>query len=201
MNTINIHHNPRLEDQINFIIEIDKVKNILRKSKLFDGGRFENDAEHSWTISVMALLLKEYADFPVNLEKVIPMLLIHDIVEIDAGDTFLYAPERSAAHETEAKAAERIFGLLEGGQKEYFINLWKEFEDRKTNEAKFAGIFDRLEPLLQNYMTEGYTWKKNNITYDMIIEKNKHVKDASTAIWEFMLKLLDDAIDRGYLKR
>jgi len=199
MNIIDIEYNKRLENQLNFIIEIDKVKNIIRKSKLFDGSRFENDAEHSWTICIMALLLKEYSNFSVNIEKVLIMLLIHDIVEIDSGDTFLYSPERKNAHDNEKKAAERIFGLLDKEQNEYFISLWNEFEGKKTNEAKFASVFDRLEPLLQNYILEGYTWKKYNITYEMIIEKNKHIQEVSEVIWQFVLKLLENAIEKGYL--
>jgi putative hydrolase of HD superfamily len=148
----------------------------------------------------MALLLKEYSNFSVNIEKVVSMLLIHDIVEIDAGDTFLYSENRDEAHNDEIKAAERIFGLLEKEQEEYFINLWNEFEERKTNEAKFAAVFDRLEPLLQNYILEGYTWKKYNITYEMVIEKNKHIKEASEEIWEFILKILEKAVEKGYIK-
>jgi putative hydrolase of HD superfamily len=200
MNNLDISFDKKLEGQLNFIIEIDKVKNIIRKSKLFDGNRFENDAEHSWTICIMALLLKEYSNFSVDIEKVISMLLIHDIVEIDAGDTFLYAGNRNDAYINETKAAERIFGLLENDQKQYFKSLWEEFEKRETNEAKFAAIFDRIEPLLQNYILEGYTWKKYNITYDMVIEKNKKIKDGSEKIWEFVLKLLDKAVEKGYLK-
>ena len=198
---IDIDHNQRLEKQLNFIVEIDKVKNIIRKSKLFDGNRFENDAEHSWTICMMAFLLKEFSNFPVNIEKVILMLLIHDIVEIDAGDTFLYSAERNTVQNDERKAAKRIFGLLEEDQKEYFVNLWNEFEDKETNEAKFASVFDRLEPLLQNYLLEGYTWKKFHITYDMVIEKNKHIEKGSKEIWEFVLKLLERAVEKGYMER
>ena len=200
-NTIDLGINQKLEKQLRFIIEIDKVKDIIRKSKLFNGSRFENDAEHSWTISIMALLLKEYADFPVDISKVITMLLIHDIVEIDSGDTFLYSEKRGQVHNNEQKAAERIFGLLDEDQRNYFMILWNEFEERKTNEAKFAAIFDRLEPLLQNYICEGYTWKKHSIKYHMIIEKNKHIQDASGEIWEFVLKLLDKAVEKGYLER
>jgi putative hydrolase of HD superfamily len=200
-NNIDLGINEKLEKQLQFIIEIDKVKDIIRKSKLFSGNRFENDAEHSWTICIMALLLKEYADFPVDISKVIVMLLIHDIVEIDSGDTFLYSDSRAQAHDNEQKAAERIFGLLDDDQKNYFLNIWNEFEERKTNEAKFAVIFDRLEPLIQNYVGEGYTWKKHNITYQMVIEKNKHIQEASEEIWEFVLKLLDKAVEKGYLKR
>jgi len=201
MNIINIDFNEKLENQVNFIIEIDKIKNIIRKSKLFDGNRFENDAEHSWTICIMALLLKEYSNININIEKVVSMLLIHDIVEIDTGDTFLYSDKRNTIHTDEKIAAERIFGLLDKEQKEYFINLWDEFEERKTNEAKYAAIFDRLEPLLQNFILEGYTWKKFNITYEMVIEKNKHIQEASDVIWEFVLKLLEKAVEKGYLKR
>jgi len=201
MNIFNINQNQRLERQLDFIIEIDKVKNILRKSKLFSGSRFENDAEHSWTISIMAFLLKEYSNFPVNIEKVIMMLLIHDIVEIDAGDVFMYFTERNYIQDKENKAAERIFGLLEKDQKEYFIGLWKEFEAKETNEAKFAAIFDRLEPLMQNYITKGYAWKEHNITYEMVIKNNKHIENGSKEIWEFVLKLLDIAVEKGYLKK
>jgi putative hydrolase of HD superfamily len=201
MNIIDTNFNEKLEKQLQFIIEIDKIKNIIRKSKLFDRSRFENDAEHSWTICIMALLLKEYSNTTINMEKVISMLLIHDIVEIDAGDTFLYSDKRNVVHTDEKKAAERIFGLLDKDQKEYFINIWEEFEERKTNEAKYAAVFDRLEPLLQNYILEGYTWKKYNITYEMIIEKNKHIKEASDVIWEFVLTLLEKAIEKGYLKK
>jgi putative hydrolase of HD superfamily len=201
MDTIDINYNQRLEKQLNFIIEIDKVKHILRKSKLFDGNRFENDAEHSWTICIMAFLLKEYSNFSINLEKVILMLLIHDIVEIDAGDTFLYSAERNNVHDIEKKAAERIFRLLDNDQKDYLMNLWDEFEEKETNEAKFASIFDRLEPLLQNYINEGFNWKKYNITYDMIIKNNKHIENGSKEIWEFVLKILDKALEKGYLRK
>ena len=199
MNIIDFNQNTRLVNQLNFIIEIDKVKNIFRKSILFNTTRFENDAEHSWTISIMCILLKEYANFEVNIEKVVSMLLIHDIVEIDAGDTFLYSLQRDNAHINEEQAAKRIFGMLELDQKEYFLNIWKEFEEMKTNEAKFASVFDRLEPLIQNYISEGFTWKKYNITYDMIIKKNIHIKDGSEEIWNFLLVLLQNAVDKGYL--
>ena len=168
---------------------------------MFNGSRFENDAEHSWTICIMALLLKEHSNFSVNIERVISMLLIHDIVEIDAGDTFLYSTERTDIHDDEKKAAERIFGLLEDDQRKYFIELWNEFEKQETNEAKFATVFDRLEPLIQNYVMEGYAWKKYNITYDMIIEKNKHIGNGSKEIWEFVLKILEKAVEKGYLKK
>ena len=189
----------RLERQLDFLVEIDKIKNILRKSQLFDGSRFENDAEHSWTISLMAILLREYADFEVNMEKVLVMLLIHDIVEIDAGDTFLYVEARESAHLEEEKAAQRIFGMLDADQRDHFIGIWHEFEARQTNEARFAAVFDRLEPLLQNFINEGYTWKQNGITYAMVFEKNRKIAEGSPRIWDFVQKLLKIAVQRAYL--
>ncbi len=197
----NLNCKPQLLQQLAFIIEVDKVKNILRKSKLFDCSRFENDAEHSWTICIMAVLLKEYSNFPIDIERVLKMLLIHDIVEIDAGDTFLYSKDRHNAAEKELKAADRIFGLLPAEQSEELISIWKEFEVRESNEAKFAAVFDRLEPLLQNYLTQGFTWKANNVTYDMVVRSNMHIKEGSTELWQFVLNLLEESVDRGYLTK
>jgi putative hydrolases of HD superfamily len=188
----------RLRGQLDFIYEVDKIKNILRKTKLFDGARFENDAEHSWTICLMAILLREYADFGVDVERVVGMLLIHDIVEIDAGDTFLYSAERADAAEREKKAAKRIFGMLEEDQSEELFGLWAEFEARETNEAKFAAVFDRIEPILQNYRNEGVTWKQHKISKAMVIDRNKHIAEASKEIWRFLLALLDECEAKGF---
>jgi putative hydrolase of HD superfamily len=201
MQTLTIGADAGLEQRLNFIIEVDKAKNVMRQSRLFDNGRFENDAEHSWTLALMALLLKDYANFPVRIERVVPMVLIHDIVEVDAGDTFLYAPERSEAHNKEAQAAGHLFGLLPDSERDYFRGLWDEYEARETNEAKLATVFDRLEPLIQNYLTQGYTWKKHDVHYSQVVEKAGFIKDVSSKIWDFMLKMLDDAIAKGYLKR
>ena len=194
-----ISNNERFEKQIQFVIEVDKIKNIIRKSKLFDGSKFENDAEHSWTIVLMAVLFQEYANVKIDLTKVMIMLLIHDIVEVDAGDTFLYAKERESAHVKEETAAKRLFGILEADQRDYFLELWKEFEERKTDEAKFAAVFDRIEPLLQNYLNEGYTWKQNDIDYAMVMEKNKHICEGSEEIWHFIEHLLTSSVEKGYL--
>jgi putative hydrolase of HD superfamily len=192
---------PRLAQQIAFILEVDKVKHILRKSKLFDGSRFENDAEHSWTICMMAMLLSEYSNFPIDIERVMKMLLIHDIVEIDAGDTFLYSKDRQDAAEKELKAAERIFGLLPAEQFNELVSIWREFEAKESNEAKFAAVFDRLEPLLQNYMTQGFTWKANSVTYEMVFKANMHIKEGSTELWKFVQNLLEESVNRGYLAK
>lgn len=192
--------NKRLQQQLDFIVEIDKVKNIIRKTKIFDGSKYENDAEHSWTITIMAYLFKEYSNFDVNIEKVTLMLLLHDIVEIDAGDTFLYSNERNNAHKNELKAAERIFSILPKDQYTFFLNLWIEFEERKTNDAKFASVFDRFEPILQNYKTKGECWKENGITKSMVLKKNAHIDEGSKEIWNVFLNIVETCVEKGYLK-
>src|SRR5262249_50705513 len=146
----------RLARQIAFIIEIDKAKQVLRQTLLMDGSRLENDAEHSWHLAVMALLLAEYAGEAVDLLRVLKMVLIHDLVEIDAGDTFVYDVEALATRrEREERAADRIFGLLPADVEEEFRALWEEFEAQATPEARFAAALDRLQPLLHNYHTGG----------------------------------------------
>jgi putative hydrolase of HD superfamily len=201
MEDLSVCANVRLRKQLEFMVEIDGIKKIIRKSKLFRIDRFENDAEHSWTISTMAWLLEEYANFGVDVGKVVLMTLVHDVVELDAGDTFLYSAERNDARAKEEMAAERIFGLLGRDQAEPLLAVWREFEERKTNEAKFASVLDRLEPLLQNYLNEGYTWRANNITYAQVLRKNEIIKDGSEEIWKFVLVMLEDAVSKGYLKR
>lgn len=188
----------RLLGQLDFLYETDKIKGIIRKTKLFDGSRFENDAEHSWSICLMAVLLREYANFEVDIGKVTRMLLIHDIVEIDAGDVYLYAAERKDAAEREKKAAERIFGMLQPDQAREFRDLWEEFEEKATNEAKFAAVFDRLEPVLQNYRNRGAAWKEHGITKAMVIGKNRHIEEGSKELWRFVRDLLDECEEKGY---
>ena len=196
--TMDFLDNRRLKRQFEFIIELDRVKSIFRKSRLFDGSRYENDAEHSWTICVMALVLKEYSNIDIDVEKVLKMLLLHDVVEIDAGDTFLYSRERAAAHDREAEAAERIFGLLPEDQRDEFKSLWYEFEERATSESKFASVLDRLEPLLQNFVNRGSTWKENGVEHEMVVERNNHIAEGSQRLWEVVKKLIDEALERGF---
>jgi putative hydrolase of HD superfamily len=168
----------RLESQIQFLIEIDKIKHIFRKTKLFNKSRFENDAEHAWHLALMALVLGEYSNEQIEISKVIKMVLIHDIVEIDAGDVIVYDTQnRDLAREKEHLAAERIFGILPGDQKKEFIDLWNEFEERKTPESKFAAAIDRFEPILQNHLTDYYTWKTHGITHTQLHDKNQHIED------------------------
>jgi putative hydrolase of HD superfamily len=163
-----------LSRQISFIKEIDRLKYIQRRTKLFNSDRRENDAEHSWHLAMMALVLAGHADRPVDLLKVLKMVLIHDIVEIDAGDIFIYDTTKNHTNtEAELAAAERIFGLLPVEQAIDLIELWKEFEEGASNEAKFARSLDRLEPLLQNVSNNGGTWVEFDVDYRKVYEKKR----------------------------
>lgn len=194
--------NQRLLQQIQFITEIDKIKSIFRQSLIIDQTRNENDAEHSWHLGVMAILLAEYAnEGQLDLLRVIKMILIHDLVEIDAGDTFLYDETGALDKEDrEQKAAERIFGLLPEDLSAELFTLWREFEEKETAEAKFATSLDRLHPLLLNFYTEGHAWKKHGLTRDKVLAKNKHIADGSKELWEFAQGLINEAVEKGYLK-
>ncbi|MBL7789829.1 MAG: HD domain-containing protein [Chitinophagales bacterium] len=179
--------------QLEFLREIDKVKSIYRKSKTYTGEKYENDAEHSWHICMMAMVLAQYSNEPIDVFKVIKMLLIHDIVEIDAGDTFLYANHRDEVFEKEKQAAERIFGILPDNQKKEFIDLWLEFEEKKTAEAKFAGSIDRFQPMYANYLNQGSTWKENGVQYEQVVAKNKVIAEGSEVLWNYAQGVLNQA--------
>lgn len=191
-----------LVKQIRFIKEIDKVKYIQRKTKLFNSNRNENDAEHSWHLALMALVLAEHSNKSVDLLKVIKMVLIHDIVEIDAGDTFIYDTQKKHSNtEEELLAAKRIFGLLPTEQAEELISIWEEFEAGETDEAKFARSMDRLEPLLQNTSNNGGTWKEFDVSYDKVHHKKSIIKEGSGTLWNFAEQLLDESVEKGILKK
>jgi putative hydrolase of HD superfamily len=190
-----------LVKQIQFIKEIDKVKYIQRKTKLFNSERNENDAEHSWHLAVMALVLAGHSNESVDLLKVIKMLLIHDIVEIDAGDTFIYDTIKDHSNTAEERmAANRIFGLLPAEQAEELITVWEEFEAGETNEAKFARAMDRLEPLLQNTSNNGGTWKEFGVTFDKVYQKKSIIKEGSASLWNFAEELINESVEKGILK-
>ena len=188
----------RLQKQMEFILEVDKVKQIVRQTYLTDGSRKENDAEHSWHLALMAVLLKEYANEEVNLEKVIPMVLIHDLVEIDAGDTYAY--DRAGLvtqRERETKAADRIFGMLPENQGRRFRDLWEEFEAYETAEAKFAHVLDNCQPLILNDASGGKSWKEHTVHKSQIYKRNEHTAEGSREIWEYMKTLVDKHIQLG----
>ncbi|MCF0050434.1 HD domain-containing protein [Dyadobacter sp. LJ53] len=188
--------------QIEFIKEVDKLKYILRKTKLINSDRNENDAEHSWHLSLMAIVLADHANFPIDLLRVIKMLLIHDIVEIDAGDTFIYDTQKDHSNtEEERKAANRIFGLLPDEQARELIAIWEEFELGQTNEAKFARAMDRLEPLLQNTSNNGGTWKEFGINYEKVYNKKKIIQQGSDSIWQYAEQLINESVEKGILRK
>ena len=190
----------RLQRQLAFIVEIDKAKSILRNSLVIEAGRRENDAEHAWHLAVMARLLAEYAGEEIDVDRVIEMLLVHDLVEIDAGDTFIYdtaARERQA--EKERAAADRIFGLLPPEQAAALRTAWEEFEARQSPEARFAFALDRLQPLLLNFHTQGHAWRKHGVRREQVMAVNATIADGAPELWEYARGLVDEAVRRGYL--
>jgi len=195
-------HPNHLSHQIAFIKEIDKLKYIQRKTRLFNSDRCENDAEHSWHLAMMTIVLAQHSNQPIDVLKVLKMVLIHDIVEIDAGDTFIYDTKKNHTNtEEELKAAHRIFGLLPAAQAEEFISIWKEFEDGLTDEAKFARSMDRLEPLLQNTSNNGGTWAEYDVPYKKVYDKKKVIVDGSAEIWKYAEDLINESVEKGILKK
>ncbi len=188
----------RLLQQIEFIKEADKVKYIERKSKLFGSERRENDAEHSWHLAIMALVLSEHSNESVDLLKVLKMVLVHDIVEIDTGDTFLFdATKDHDDSADEAIAAKRIFGILPEDQANQMLEIWKEFEAGETEEAKFARAMDRFEPVLQNASNDGGTWAEFKIGFETVHKKLKNIANGSKTVWDYSKKLLEECRKKG----
>ena len=191
-----------LLQQISFIKEIDKLKYIQRRTKLLNSDRNENDAEHSWHLAMMTIVLAEHSDLPIDILKVLKMVLIHDIVEIDAGDTFIYDTAKSHLNtDQERIAAKRIFGMLPKEQADDLISLWEEFESGQTNEAKFARSVDRLEPLLQNVSNNGGTWTEFGVDYNKVYEKKKVIKDGSNSLWTYAEDLINQSVEKGILRK
>jgi putative hydrolase of HD superfamily len=190
----------RLQQQLQFLLEIDRLKQIVRQSYIAGGLRKENSAEHSWHLAVMALVLAEHANQALDLPRVIKMVLIHDLVEIDAGDTFIYDTAGNAGRQDrERRAADRIFGLLPVDQQQELRCLWEEFEARATPEARFAAALDRLMPLLHNYYCKGRTWQEHNVRKSRVMERNRAIELGSEELWEFARSLIEDAAAKGYL--
>jgi putative hydrolase of HD superfamily len=191
----------RLEQQIEFMIEIDKLKQISRKTILTDRSREENSAEHSWHIAMAVFLFSEYAqDQGIDWYRVIKMLLVHDLVEIDAGDTYCYDRQgRQDQARREEKAAKRIFEILPPDQSRSFRALWDEFENRETPESRYANALDRFQPFLQNYVTEGQVWRENNITRRQVMERMQPVFDGAPLLWNLVKLFIDDAVQEKYL--
>jgi putative hydrolase of HD superfamily len=192
----------RFEKQLQFVLEIDKLKSVYRRTYLLNADRSENTAEHSWHLAMMAILLAEHANEPVNVSRVVRMVLIHDIVEIDAGDTYYYDPVASVDKaERERRAADRLFGMLPSDQGSELRELWEEFEACRTADARFAAALDRFIPQLHNYHTKGKSWSEHGITADRVLEGNASMAGGSVKLWECAQSLLNDAVAKGFLPR
>jgi putative hydrolase of HD superfamily len=190
----------RLSRQIEFLVEIDRLKSIVRQTLLVDGSRQEDSAEHSWHLALLAMVLAEHAKEPVDLFRVLKMILVHDIVEIDAGDTYCYDEEGNRGKaERENSAAERIFSLLPEDQALEFRSLWEEFESRQTKDAIFAAALDRLQPLLNNFRSGGIMWRKHGIRKKQVYIKNSPMGDGSPVLWDFAERMIKDAIAKGWI--
>lgn len=193
--------NNHLNKQVEFLVEIDKLKTVYRRAYLIaDPYRRENSAEHCWHTAMMALILEEYAQSRVDIARLIKMMLIHDIVEIDAGDTNIYDTQAALDKaDREKRGAERIFGSLPQDQRRELIMLWEEYEDENTPEAKFARALDRLIPLIHNYYTQGKRWKEDGITYEQVLKVNQKIQENCPRLWEFARSLIEECISLGYL--
>lgn len=190
----------RLARQIQFIIEIDKLKQILRRTLLIDSSRYENSAEHSWHLALMAIVLIEYAPEDVDLAHIIKMLLVHDLVEIEAGDAFCYSiQDNEDKVEREAQAAARLFGLLPEEQATQLHLLWIEFEAQETTSAKFAAVLDRLQPLLHNQQAKGKPWQDHGITRSQEFQRMRLVEQGAPILWSFVQQIIEDCVVAGYL--
>lgn len=190
----------RMKQQIAFLMEIDKVKNIFRQTYLADVKRKENDAEHSWHLAIAAFLLKEYVAEDVDVMKVMIMVLIHDLVEIDAGDTYAYDAEGAKTKRArEVAAADRIFGMLPEDQGGYFRELWDEFEAYESDDAKFAHLLDNFQPLLLNHESNGKSWTEHHVKKSQIYKRNEKIEETSPEVWERMKQIVEEHIALGHV--
>ncbi len=191
----------RLQKQIDFILEADKEKNILRQTHITDYIRQENDAEHAWHMALMVYLLREYANEKFDVGKAMVMALIHDIVEIDAGDTYAYDEQNLATQqEREQKAANRIFGLLPSDQEKELKSLFYEFEENQTPEAKFAHAMDNFQPLLLNHSNNGGDWRAHGVDKTRVMKRQEKTRFGSTDIWEYTRKMVEENVRKGNIK-
>jgi len=190
----------RVADQLRFLLEVDALKGVLRRTYVADGSRLENSAEHSWHAALFALVLAEHAAEPVDAGRVLAMLLVHDLVEVDAGDTFVYdGAARATQPAREQAAADRIFGLLPDGQGGSLRALWEEFEAGATADARFAAAMDNLAPLLLNFVNHGRTWREHGVTADRVRSRMARAGAASPPLGEVVGRLIDEAVARGWL--
>ena len=189
-----------IEQVLDFIVEIEKLKDIHRKTRPVGLERFENSAEHSWHVCLSALMLKEFADEPVCIDRVIRMLLIHDLGEIDAGDTIIYSSETPELKSAEEDGVKRLLDILPTAQRAGYLELWQEFEAGETADAKFARAIDRIPPLLHNLHGKGHSWQAHNVTKEKVFAVNQRIEKGSRAVWSVLREKLEGAVDQGILK-
>ena len=189
-----------IEQVLDFIVEIEKLKDVHRKTRPVGLERYENSAEHSWHVCLSALMLKDFANEPVDIDRVIKMLLIHDLGEIDAGDTIIYAGETAEQKSQESAGLRRIVGMLPPGNGDEYLSLWEEFEAGQTNDAKFAKAIDRIPPILHNLHGDGHSWKDNSIPKEKVLSLNSRIEQGSKSVWKVIETKLNDAVAQGLLK-
>ena len=191
----------RLTAQLAFLVELDRMKTIERQSPIYAGGRRENDAEHSWHIAVMAMVLREYAAEPVDMGHVLEMLTVHDLIEIYAGDTFAYdAAGNSDKAAREAASADRLYAMLPEDQGAYYRALWEEFDAMETPDARFAASLDRFQPLLSNWLNEGGTWRVHNVHPEQVYRRMEPLKTGAPKLWELADRIIRASVARGHLQ-
>ena len=191
----------RLRQQLAFLMEIDKQKEIIRQTYLADGSRKETDAEHAWHLAMMCMILSEYANEKIDVPKTIMMVLTHDLVEIDAGDTYAYDQTgNQTKKERELKAADRIYGLLPEDQRKYLRALWDEFEAMETPEAKFANMLDKIQPVCLNDQSKGKSWVEHNVCKRQIMERNSKTHEGSELLWDYIKKLIEKNVEAGFIR-
>lgn len=192
----------RLEEQLSFLLEIDRQKEIIRQTYLADGSRKETDAEHAWHMAIMCLILSEYANESIDVAKTVMMLLTHDLVEIDAGDTYAYDEKGNATkRERELRAADRIYGLLPKEQGKYLRELWDEFEAMETPEAKFANAMDKIQPVLLTDHAEGKSWVEHGVREEQIMGRNARTHEGSEYLWNHVKKIIEKNAEAGFIRR
>jgi putative hydrolase of HD superfamily len=189
-----------IEKVLSFIVEIEKLKDVHRKTKPVGLERFENSAEHSWHVCLLALMLKDYANEPANIDRVIKMLLIHDLGEIDVGDTIIYSSETDQLKSEEAAGLARILSILPGGKGDEYVELWHEFEAGETPDARYAKAVDRVPPLLHNLHGNGHSWRTHGVTREQVLGLNSRIELGSAELWQVIREQLEDAFEQGILK-
>ncbi len=201
MNDFTFIKNGKIQNQIKFVITIDEMKNIFRRNLLADGSRRENDAEHSWHLAMLAMILEEYSAEKICIERVLKIALVHDLIEVYAGDTFAYdAKGNEDKHEREVQAADRLFGILDPVQGAEIRALWDEFEAMETAESKYANAIDRIQPLMLNYLTDGHTWKMGDVTSEKIYKRMDIIRTATPELWHIVEGIINTSIKAGILK-